>query len=241
MSYPEFLKVGQINYPIEYKPVLKATSSVRLKNGVVLLKLSRFAQGGKRDEIVAKFLKWAEKRLQKVEALDFITPEYKDGGRIVTHNKIYELVVDVLPGVNSKAVLRQGHFLKIRLNSFLTDSERAKKIKFLTEQVIIKDQTPYLIEVLEELNQMHFQEQVNEIRFKRTNGRFGSCSSKRNINIAYRLLFAPREVFRYVCVHELSHLKEFNHSARFWAWVEMAMPDYKEAEKWLRGRGFLLG
>ena len=89
MPYPEFLKVGQTNYPIEYWPVLKTTSTVRIKNGVVLLKLSRFAHGGKRDEIVEKFLNWAEKRLEKVEKSDFVTPEYKDGGRIVTHNKIY--------------------------------------------------------------------------------------------------------------------------------------------------------
>lgn len=241
MNYPNKLQVGELIYAIEYLPVLKATSSVRIKKGVVLLKLSRFAQGAKRDEIVEKFLKWAEKRLAKVEKLDFINPEYRDGGRIVTHNKIYELTVDVLTGVNSKAVLREGHFLKIKLNSFLSEAERIKKIKFLTEKAIIKDQTPYLREVLNELNQLHFQETVREIRFKRSNGRFGSCSSKRNINIAYRLLFAPREVFRYVCVHELSHLKEFNHSARFWAWVESAMPNYKEAEKWLRSRGFLLG
>lgn len=241
MSYPQFLKIGEVNYPIEYIPVLKTTSSVRIKNGVVLLKLSRFAHGGKRDEMIEKFLRWAEKRLEKVEKSDFVTPEYKDGGRIVTHNKIYELTVDVLPGVNSRAVLREGHFLKIKLNSFLSEIEREKKIKFLTERAIIKDQTPYLCEVLEELNQLHFQERVNDIRFKRTNSRFGSCSSKRNINIAYRLLFAPREVFRYVCVHELSHLKEFNHSARFWAWVESAMPNYKESEKWLKSRGFMLG
>jgi len=241
MLYPEFLKVGQINYPIEYKPVLKTTSSVRIKNGVVLLKLSRFAQGGKRDEIVDKFLKWAEKRLEKVKALDFVNPEYKDGGRVVTHNKIYELMVDSLPGINSRALLRQGNIIKIKINSFLTGIQREKKIKFLAEQVIIKDQTPYLADVIEELNQLHFQVKVNSVRFKRTNGRFGSCSSKKNINIAYRLLFAPREVFRYVCVHELSHLKEFNHSDRFWSWVGAAMPDYKNAEKWLKGRGFLLG
>ncbi|MBI5753866.1 DUF45 domain-containing protein [Candidatus Peregrinibacteria bacterium] len=241
VNYPEFLKMGEASYPVEYRAVLKSTSSVRIKNGVVVLKLSRYAQGRKRDEIVEKFLKWAEKRLQKVKKLDFVNPQYEDGGRIVTHNKIYELTVDVLPGVISRAVLREGHFLKIKLNSFLSEVDCEKKIKFLTEKAIIKDQTSYLIEVLQELNQLHFQERVNEIRFKRTNGRFGSCSSKKNINIAYRLLFAPREVFRYVCVHELAHLKEFNHSARFWQWVENAMPNYRESEKWLKGNGFLLG
>lgn len=241
VSYPEFLKMGELSYPVEYQAVLKSTSSVRIKNGVVLLKLSRYAQGRKRDEIVEKFLKWAEKRLKKVEKLDFVNPQYEDGGRIVTHNKIYELTVDILPGVNSRAVLREGHFLRIRLNNFLTQKQREEKIKFLTEKAIMQDQMPYLREVLQELNQLYFQEKISAVRFKRTNSRFGSCSSKRNINIAYRLLFAPREVFRYVCVHELAHLKEFNHSARFWQWVESAMPAYKESEKWLRKNGFLLG
>ncbi len=233
--------MGEISYPVEYQAILKSTSSVRIKNGVVVLKLSRYAHGKSRDEMVGKFLKWAGKRLEKMSINDFVRPQYEDGGRIVTHNKIYELTVDVLPGVISRAVLREGHFLKIRLNNFLTFTQREEKIKFLTERAIMKDQTSYLIEVLAELNQLYFQEQISAARFKRTNSRFGSCSSKRNINIAYRLLFAPREVFRYVCVHELAHLKEFNHSARFWQWVASAMPDYKEPEKWLRRNGFLLG
>ncbi len=127
------------------------------------------------------------------------------------------------------------------MNKKIDQGEMLKQIKALTEKIIMKDQTPYLIEVINELNQMYFQEKYNNVKFKRTSSRFGSCSSKRNINIAYRLLFAPREIFRYVCVHELAHLKEMNHSKRFWSIVEVAMPEYKNCEKWLKKNGMMLG
>ncbi len=241
MNYPQKLRIGDKAYSVVYQPVLRSTSSVRIKNGEVILKLSRFAHGSKRDEIILKFLKWAQKRLSKVAGNDFISPVYEDGGRIVTHNKIYDLNVSVVSGDRSKVRLKNGNLVQIGLPAELRLSAAQKTIQDLAEKLIIKDQTPYLCEVLSELNQLYFQENFKNCRFKRTSSRFGSCSTKRNINIAFRLLFAPREVFRYVCVHELAHLKEFNHSKKFWQLVESAMPDYKDCEKWLRNNGFLLG
>jgi hypothetical protein len=48
---------------------------------------------------------------------------------------------------------------------------------------------------------------------------------------------APDDILEYVCIHELAHLCEMNHSPRFWALVKKAMPDYKEKEKWLKANG----
>jgi len=56
--------------------------------------------------------------------------------------------------------------------------------------------------------------------------RWGSCSSKRNVNFSWRLIMAQDSVIDYVVVHELAHLTEMNHSARFWAIVEGVVPDY---------------
>lgn len=238
MPYPTHLQISGRRYDVKYKPVLKATSSVRIKKGEVVLNLSRFVHGEQRDKMVAKFLKWAEKKLVRAAKSGdsyFVNPVYENGARIVTHNKVYEL--EIFCGLRKNAACKiEGNLLKI-----FVPIDEVVDIKNLAEKAIIKDQTPYLHEVLDELNQLHFQEKFKNCRFKRTSGRFGSCSSRGNINIAFRLLFAPREVFKYVCIHELAHLKEMNHSRRFWDCVADACPDYEKCEKWLKDNGVLLG
>lgn len=69
---------------------------------------------------------------------------------------------------------------------------------------------------------------------------WGSCSSKKNLNFNCLLMLTPPEVQNYVIVHELAHLKEMNHSSRFWAEVEKVLPDYRQRRKWLKTNGQLI-
>ena len=64
--------------------------------------------------------------------------------------------------------------------------------------------------------------------------RWGSCSAKRSLCFSWRLMMADAEAVDYVVVHELAHLTEMNHSARFWAIVGSILPDYRERQKRLR-------
>lgn len=73
------------------------------------------------------------------------------------------------------------------------------------------------------------------IRHQRT--RWGSCSTKGNLNFNCLLMLTPPEVTDYVIVHELCHRKEMNHSTRFWALVASLLPDYTEQKRWLREHG----
>ena len=77
----------------------------------------------------------------------------------------------------------------------------------------------------------------NEICIKNQKTRWGSCSRRRNINFNYKILFLPSKLQDYIIVHEICHLKEFNHSRKFWALVEKAIPDYLDIKKELRNQG----
>jgi len=76
------------------------------------------------------------------------------------------------------------------------------------------------------------------IRITSATTRWGSCSSKKTLNFSYRLIMAPPESIDYVIIHELCHLRQMNHSAKFWKEVHTIMPEYKKHEKHLKTEGW---
>ena len=64
--------------------------------------------------------------------------------------------------------------------------------------------------------------------------RWGSCSSKGNLNFNWKLLLLDPELLDYVVVHELAHRREMNHSKNFWKIVEAELPDYRERRRRLK-------
>lgn len=76
-----------------------------------------------------------------------------------------------------------------------------------------------------------------DIRIKDQKSRWGSCSSKGNLNFNWRIIMAPEPVCDYVVIHELCHLVFMDHSANFWNLVERICPDYRQYKKWLKDNG----
>ena len=76
-----------------------------------------------------------------------------------------------------------------------------------------------------------------KVKLSSAKRRWGSCSAKGNLNLTWRLVMMPIAIIDYVIVHELCHLRELNHSKRFWANVEEILPDYKTRRKWLKENG----
>jgi predicted metal-dependent hydrolase len=80
----------------------------------------------------------------------------------------------------------------------------------------------------------------SRITIRAQRSKWGSCNAEGNINLNMRLMFATPEVIDYVVIHELAHLRELNHSARFWRVVERYCPDRRDHQAWLRDHTWLL-
>jgi predicted metal-dependent hydrolase len=78
---------------------------------------------------------------------------------------------------------------------------------------------------------------ISRVTIRNQRSRWGSCSSRGSIALNWRLLQMPPDVSDYVILHELMHLREPNHSRRFWKEVAAVCPEWRVAEKWLRTHG----
>ncbi|MGH2970661.1 MAG: M48 family metallopeptidase [Gaiellaceae bacterium] len=79
--------------------------------------------------------------------------------------------------------------------------------------------------------------EVNRIQIRDQRTRWGSCSPDGNLSFNWRLVLAPFDVLDYVVVHEVCHLREANHSRRFWRLVETRRPNWRDQKAWLTSHG----
>ena len=82
---------------------------------------------------------------------------------------------------------------------------------------------------------------IKNVTIRNQRSRWGSCSARGTISLNWRLVQTPDFVRDYIIYHELMHLREMNHSARFWARVEAVYPAWRAADRWLKRQGSLLG
>lgn len=145
----------------------------------------------------------------------------------VSDNEIEKMVI-------SKSKWIDEHMLKVQ--SIIDERSKLEKITF--EQV--KELADQAVEYIPKRVKYYAEKKnfvYNKITIKNLVSRWGSCSTKGNLNFNCLLMLTPDYVIDYIVVHELCHLREMNHSEKFWAEVEKIMPDYQRAELWLKQNG----
>ncbi len=184
------------------------------------------------------FTRWVEKQFEGNEALKkrFFPKLYKTGDKITVGKNTYNLVVSKEDRKTFGANLK-GDTIYLKLVKDAHPLAVNKSIKTLLSRVIGKHFHADISKRVQELNDKYFQKNINSVNLKYNSSNWGSCSTKGNINLSTRLLFAPDDVIDYVIIHELTHLLEMNHSPKFWRLVKKVMPDYKTKEKWLKVNG----
>ena len=199
------------------------------------LRIPNYYNVSQRKETWEWFEDWAVKQFDKNEKLRnrFFGKGYETGDMIYVGERAYRLIMQYEDRASHAAKLKDGD-ITLKLAKGDEETNLQKAIRHLLSRVVSKDFKQEITEKVQRWNQQYFQKDIKSVNLKYNTSNWGSCSSKGNINLSSRLLFAPDDVIDYVIVHELAHLIEMNHSAKFWKIVSDIMPNYKEKERWLK-------
>ena len=161
---------------------------------------------------------------------------YYDGAKLPFGDKVLFLHI-MKAGTNGKIIIDgkkdESGDMNLKLTT-LSDNEED------FQQATVKFYKTYAKSFLQHKTQYYAQMlgvKVNRITIKSQKTRWGSCSSKGNINYNWKIILMPEIVSDYIVVHELCHLKQMNHSKEFWMEVERIIPDYLQRKEWLRKSG----
>jgi predicted metal-dependent hydrolase len=187
------------------------------------------------DDFIKEKQRWIAKRI--AETAELAPPrrrQFQNGETFLYLGKEYPLFVtsDKLKGL---------HFDGVQFTVSQNSLKKAKQLftawyKHQTEK-ILNERLPYFTGIVNNANGFFsFFLDINYKSFKvvNTHNQLGACTSKGDLRFSLRLAMMPLEVIDYVIVHELVHLKEFNHSPKFWKEVERILPDYKTPKEYLR-------
>lgn len=156
---------------------------------------------------------------------------YCDGVFVVTAPR------DISNNIIEQFIIRKSQWILDKLEYFKSISNKINVKAAENDFVKYKDQALVLAAKRIEYFNKIYGFKFNKINIKNQKTRWGSCSRKGNLNFNYKIALLPERLADYIIVHELCHLKEFNHSQKFWNLVAKAIPDYLEIRNELRNSG----
>lgn len=134
------------------------------------------------------------------------------------------------------------NFLNQKKDWILNKIKNQKKVEIIeiSKKDYLKNKKKVHDLVLTKINYYNsfYKFKINNIVIRNQKQRWGSCSSKLNLNFNYAILYLEEDLFDYVIIHELCHLKEMNHSSDFWKLVSLQDSDYLENRKKLKNKSF---
>lgn len=139
-----------------------------------------------------------------------------------------------------KFIRAQAHWLLERIKFF--ENQNNKKLIKTTQVDYLKQKEKarkIILAKLERLNK-YYNFKYNRVSIRNQKTRWGSCSKQGNLNFNYRLIYLSENLSDYIVVHELCHLREMNHSNKFWKLVAELVPNYKILRRELKKEGLLL-
>ena len=225
MSHSLTLPSGdQLHYQLERRQ--RRTVGLKITQaGLVIHAPKRISQSQLEDIIVQK-ADWVLRKLASVTANRIPEIQWQHGEQLLFLGNAITLTIE--HNARSKAVEYEPGVLQLAMPN-QDEMLIARKVVQWYKKQAITDFTRRL-----EIFSSKLGVKFTSLTLSNAASRWGSCNSKKEIRLNWRLLQAPPHIINYVVCHELAHIKEMNHSAKFWATVASIFPDYKSAEKELK-------
>lgn len=233
------IQIDNIDLLLEIHHEWRMSARVSLTKNKAIIRIPIMSPSFEKTKHILWAKEWIYKRLTKdhLYRAKYLPKVYETGSQLTVRNSLFTL--DVKENIERKTATgrRRGYVIYLELPANITVEQRQKMCSSLISNIMSKTYIEGLRNRVHELNKQFFNKEINQIRLRNNHSNWGSCSTNKNISISSRLLLAPNVVLDYIIIHELAHLVHHNHSAKFWAEVERAMPNYLESEKWLKDHG----
>ncbi len=240
-AYKEYqqLRLSEATIPLEIHHEWRQSARVSISKNKAIVRLPIMVAEATKTEHLNWAKEWILKKIHKDQSLlhHFIPKKYESGDEINVRGTTFYLQVDESPERKSALGKRKQNILYLLLPSGLTVHQKQQTCSQLIHRIMSNTYAHHVKRRVDELNDLYFNKEINEIRLRNNSSNWGSCSSNKNISISSRLLLAPPFVLDYIIIHELAHLIHHNHSKAYWQLVERIMPDYMLAEDWLKKHG----
>jgi predicted metal-dependent hydrolase len=164
--------------------------------------------------------------------------EWKSGEEILYMGNSYNIEIFAYNG-RKTSVNFNGEKFEVYVNKDLSEEDRKLSIETQFKKWFINCARENIEERLE-FYCLKMGLNFNRFTIREQKTRWGSCSKKGNLNFNWKLIMAPKWVMDYVVIHELCHLKFLNHSKEYWNMVGLFMPEYRNAQIWLKKNGMKL-
>ncbi|MEP7196715.1 MAG: M48 family metallopeptidase [Saprospiraceae bacterium] len=240
-SYKELqlLNYEDFQVPLEIYHEWRQSARVSLSKSKAIVRIPIMVAHSTKEEHLKWAKDWITKKLQKDKSLvsHFNPKPYLNETILEVRGTQFILYISETDGRSSASGRRKTNQIFIQLPSGLTPRIRQQTCVTVIHRIMSQAYIGHIRNRVNELNEKYFRKEINEIRLRNNTTNWGSCSTNKNISISSRLLLAPNFVLDYIIIHELAHLVHHNHSERYWKLVESVLPNYMEAEDWLKKFG----
>ncbi len=226
MSHTLTLPSGdQLHYQLERRQ--RRTVGLKITAAGLVIHAPKRITQSHLESLIALKADWIRKKLAALTANQIPALQWQDGEQLLLLGNMFTLAIK--HDLRSRAVEYAPGILHLAMPNHNDQTAVARKVVQWYKKQALVDFARRLA-----LFSTRLGVALPTLFLSNAQTRWGSCNSKKEIRLNWRLLQAPPHIINYVICHELAHLKEMNHSAKFWAVVASIYPDYKSAEKELK-------